>query len=186
MAARKKQSLINLLPAEEFATSVAGRIIAWALSTFRYIVIATELVVILAFISRFWLDAQNANLREEITQKQSLIAASASFEKEFNEVQKRLLIYKTLSSNLTLSSENFSKISSTIPEDVFLSTINLSQSNLRITGLSPNEKSISQFAVNLKKNAGYPKVVLVSVKTAQEDESLLEFELDVSLDKEQI
>jgi len=186
MAAQKKQSLINLLPSEEFAASTIGRIIAWALSTFRYIVIVTELIVILAFISRFWLDAQNANLREEITQKQSLITASASFEKEFGEVQKRLAIYKTLTSNLASTSEIFSKIASTIPDDVLLSSLNLSPGSLRITGLSPNEKSISQFAVNLKRNAGYPKVVLTSVKTAQEDESLLEFILDVTLEKEQI
>jgi len=186
MAAQKKHTLINLLPSEEFAISTTGKLISWALSTFRFIVIVTELVVILAFISRFWLDAQNANLREEIEQKQSLIAASSDFEKEFREVQKRLIIYKTLSQNQSSLSDIFSKISSNIPEDVLLSSLNINEGNLRITGLSPNEKSIVQFAVNLKKNAGYPKTTLGSVKTNQEDSSLLEFNLDVNLGKDQI
>ncbi len=56
MAARKNQQLINLLPQEEFAVSTLGRILAWLMSTFRYIVIAVEMVVMLAFLSRFWLE----------------------------------------------------------------------------------------------------------------------------------
>ena len=68
MAARKKSSRINLLPQEEFAASTLGRILAWILSTFRILVIMTELIVILAFLSRFWLDARTTDLNEEIKQ----------------------------------------------------------------------------------------------------------------------
>ncbi|OGM15869.1 hypothetical protein A2V56_05320 [Candidatus Woesebacteria bacterium RBG_19FT_COMBO_42_9] len=186
MAALKKQRLINLLPSEEFAVTTTGRILSWALSTFRYIVIVTELVVILAFISRFWLDAQNADLAEEIEQKQSLIASSKDFEREFIEVQKRLIIYKTLTSDSVSFSKIFSNISVNIPEDVLLSKISLSGESLTVDGLSPSERSIVQFAVNLEKNAGYPKTTLKSVETNRNDPSLLEFSLDVSLAKEEI
>ena len=186
MAALKKQRLINLLPSEEFAVTTTGRILSWALSTFRYIVIVTELVVILAFISRFWLDAQNADLAEEIEQKQSLIASSKDFEREFIEVQKRLIIYKTLTSDSVSFSKIFSDISVNIPEDVLLSKISLSGESLTVDGLSPSERSIVQFAVNLEKNAGYPKTTLKSVETNRNDPSLLEFSLDVSLAKEEI
>ena len=47
---------INLLPKTEFELSFWGRFIKWALSTGRYIIILTELVVIIAFMSRFKLD----------------------------------------------------------------------------------------------------------------------------------
>ena len=82
MAARKKRQ-INLLPQEEFAASTLGRVLNWLLTTFRYIVIVTEIVVMTAFLSRFWLDAKSTDLNELIKQKQAVIAASADFEKEF-------------------------------------------------------------------------------------------------------
>lgn len=186
MPARKKQPLINLLPSEEFASSTTGRIVTWGLSTFRYIVIATELVVIIAFLSRFWLDAQNTNLREEIEQRISIIAASAEFENEFREVQKRLSVYKILTNDETKFTKIFSDISKNIPEDVFLVSISITEGRLTIDGLSPNERSIEQFAVNLKKNAGHEKITLASVMTSHEDPSLLEFTLDVPLIEKEV
>ena len=90
MAALKQKSKkeeINLLPQKGFASTTAGRILAWILSTFRIIVIVTEIIVMVAFLSRFWLDAQNTDLDEEITQKQALIAASLGFEKRFKQTQ---------------------------------------------------------------------------------------------------
>ena len=53
MSARKEE--INLLPQKGFEATTAGRILAWILSTFRIIVIITELLVMVAFLSRFWL-----------------------------------------------------------------------------------------------------------------------------------
>jgi len=181
MAARKKQALINLLPSEEFAGSTTGRLLAWALSTFRYIVIATELIVIVAFISRFWLDAKNSDLRDEIEQKQSIILGSADFEKEYREVQLRMSIFNALAVQQISMSDILTRVSSSIPEDVFLSSITIAGKNLRIEGLSPSERSIVQFEVNLKKNAGYPKVEIILVHTNQLDPSLLEFLIEIPL-----
>ena len=62
----KKEPEINLLPQEEFEGSVIGRILKWGLSTFRIIVIIVEMVVMAAFLSRFWLDAKNSDLNEDI------------------------------------------------------------------------------------------------------------------------
>jgi len=94
MAARKKQKQlkINLLAQEEFATSVLGRILSWALSTFRVIVIAVEMIVVVAFLSRFWLDARITDLNDELKQKQAIVASQATFEKRFRSAQSRLEI----------------------------------------------------------------------------------------------
>ena len=85
MAARKKQAQVNLLPQEEFAGTTFGRTLRWAMSSFRIIVIATEMIVMLTFLSRFWLDARNADLNDLIKQKSAVLSASADFEKEFKE-----------------------------------------------------------------------------------------------------
>src|SRR3990167_1085348 len=94
MAAPKEKALINLLPQEEFESSTFGRVLKWLLSSFRIMVIITELVVMTAFLSRFWLDAKTTDLNDSIKQKQAVIESQNNFEKEFRKTQNRLVIFK--------------------------------------------------------------------------------------------
>jgi hypothetical protein len=124
MAARKKEE-INLLPQRGFESTTTGRILAWVLSSFRIIVIVTEIIVMVAFLSRFWLDAQNTDLTEELDRKQAVLASSLNFEKEFKDTQKRLEIYSDLTSYKLPKATIASTISQLLPPDIFLtSTIN--------------------------------------------------------------
>ena len=179
MAARKKPAQINLLPQEQFAASTTGRVLTWALSTFRIIVILTELVVILAFLSRFFLDAENADLSDQIEQKQSIIADSSEFEKTFRQTQKRLEIFSQLTAQDKQASGVLSKIAISIPPDVFLDSINLNDNSLSLVGLSPNERSIQEFVVNLEVNLGFKNVNLERIETSFQDPSLMEFSIGV-------
>jgi|SRR3989304_2676192 len=181
MAARKKSThQINLLPQEQFAASTSGRVLAWALSTFRVIVIVTELVVILAFLSRFFLDAENADLSEEIEQKQGIIASSSDFEKTFRQTQKKLTIFSELTTQDGQASGVLSKIAVSIPPDVYLESISLNDNSLSLVGLSPNERSIQEFVVNLEANLGSKNVNLDRVETSFQDPSLMKFSVGVS------
>src|SRR3989344_5652085 len=96
-AKKEKQKLINLLPQEEFTASTLGRILTWLLSSFRIIVIVSEMVVMGAFVSRFWLDAKNADLSDDIEQKQAVVTSFSDFEQQFRSIQKKLLIFSSLS-----------------------------------------------------------------------------------------
>ena len=60
---------INLLGSQDLEHTPWGRIVAWATTYGRYIMITTEIIVLLAFISRFSLDRKNTDLTEEVTQK---------------------------------------------------------------------------------------------------------------------
>ncbi|KKU12260.1 MAG: Type IV pilus biogenesis protein PilN [Candidatus Woesebacteria bacterium GW2011_GWA1_45_8] len=180
MAARKKSAQINLLPQEQFAASTTGRVLTWALSTFRIIVIATELVVILAFLSRFFLDAQNADLSDEIEQKQATIAAAADFEKTFRATQKRLTVFSELTSEKTQATDSLSKVSQSLPPDVFLDSITLGGGSLIIAGFSPSERSIQEFVVNLESRLIPKAVTLQEIETSFEDPSLMKFTINAS------
>lgn len=81
---------INLLPKTEFELSFWGRFIKWALSSGRYIIILTELVVIIAFMSRFKLDRDASDVGDAILGKQSLLEASSNTEKTLRLVQNKL------------------------------------------------------------------------------------------------
>lgn len=181
MAARKKEIQINLIPEVGFAATATGRILTWMLSSFRIIVIVTEIIVMIAFLSRFWLDAQNTDLGEQIIQKQAVIAASSNFEKEFKFTQKRLEIFSELQSERGILSDLLNTITSSLPTDAFLTNINSLEENVVITGLSPNERSIQQFIANLVSSDQIDSTRLLGITPSPEDSTLMIFKIQVLL-----
>jgi len=80
------------LPRQGLEGTPVGRLIDWLLSSGRYIIIFTELIVIGAFLSRFWLDRKNSDLSEEIRQQKAILEATQAFEQEFRLFQTRLKV----------------------------------------------------------------------------------------------
>ena len=178
MAARKSKTQINLLPQEEFAGTTFGRTLKWAMSTFRVIVIVTEMVVMVAFLSRFWLDARNADLNDLIKQKSAVLAASTEFEKEFKGTQKKLKIFSSLSEDVGAASSTLGTITSFLPSDIFLVTYSFNSQSAQVKGVAQNEVSIAQFIVNLEKSESFEKVTLTNLDTS--DDSQFIFTLRIS------
>ncbi len=178
----KKEPEINLLPQEEFEASVVGRILKWALSTFRIIVIVTEMVVMAAFLSRFWLDARNSDLNETIKQKQAVLAASSTFEKDLRNVQKRLSIASSLFS-LSKPSKILNSIVSYLPADVYISSFAVLEDAVQVKGYSLSEMSISQFIANLESVKNFKDVTLTQIDSSKEGTTSLIFTLKINLVK---
>jgi Tfp pilus assembly protein PilN len=182
MAARKKDNQINLIPKDKFAESTAGRVLAWLLSTFRIIVIVVEMVVMLAFLSRFWLDAKNADLNDEIKQKSSQLQALQPFEKDFARLQTRIKVFTALASQEGLS-QDIQKIASYMPVDIFLTSFTKTGNDIKIAGASPSELSIAQFIVNLESDDDFKEISLANVSVGEFTEGLIEFGLTITLNR---
>lgn len=182
MSARKFSNRINLLPATEFASSTWGRVLAWALSGFRAIVIVTEMIVMLAFMSRFWLDARSNDLNDSIRQKSGVITAWADFEKEFKNTQKRLDIFTQVSAGSDIASSTLTKITSYLPDDITLTSYSFTPDQVEIKGYSASEISIAQLASNLKNNnQSFSSLSIQSVDTDSENPALLDFDIKFNL-----
>lgn len=177
--AMPKNKSINLLPQEEFEASVMGRILKWAMGTFRIIVIVTEMIVMGAFLSRFWLDAQNSDLNDEIKIKNAQISAQSEFEKEFRGLQSKLSIIKTLSQEKK-SSEKINLITSKIPSDAVLSSLSLDNSSIQIKGIGNSEIGVSQFIANLRSEKSFKSVELVSLNSSEENPSINVFIIKIT------
>jgi Tfp pilus assembly protein PilN len=177
MTAQKKEQ-INLLSQKGLANSTTGRVLLWVLSTFRIIVIVTEILVMVAFLSRFWLDAQNNDLDDELKQKQAVLSAYSDFESNFVDTQKRLDFYSTLTKDELIASDQLTILSSSLPSDTRLVSISFASNELTIEGLSPSETSIQQFIVNLHKNGEYQTIELNEIST-QLETGLLSFKLTI-------
>ena len=80
---------INLLIHTDFDKTFLGKFLRWSLTYGRYIIICTEIIVLLAFIYRFSLDRKITDLNDEIEQKSAIIAANSNFEEQFRNLQFR-------------------------------------------------------------------------------------------------
>jgi Tfp pilus assembly protein PilN len=159
---------INLLPREEFEKKPLGRFLTWALSAGRYIVIFTELIVILAFLSRFKLDRDLADLNQSIREKQAIIEASADFEKEFIFLQTRLAAIKKLKEQQLSFSQLVNIIGTLTPLDVAISNLSLGEEGLRINATALSEKGLGSFVANLSASPYFREVTLTSVAKSLE------------------
>lgn len=180
MAARPKDIKINLLPKDKFAASSAGRILAWLLSTFRVIVISVEMVVMLAFLSRFWLDSKNSDLNDEIKQKKAQILASKQLESDFRKIQTRLTIFSTLTTTQVGYAAIIKNITSQTPPEILLTSIDFITSDIKLSGKAPNEQTIAQFIVNLQSVKNLEKASLTQLGVDKDDPSYLTFTIGIT------
>lgn len=177
---KKKEPEINLLPSKSFSETVTGRVLSWVISTFRTIVIVTELLVMVAFLSRFWLDAKINDQEEEIANKKAAISSTIQFEQEFRALQSKLEVYKKITSLSPPISDWLEIITSSLPVDVYLTSINYSTKNgLVIEGLSSNEIGIQQLVTNIQSKEYFKGVSLTEIKANERDVSILNFTIAI-------
>jgi Tfp pilus assembly protein PilN len=163
-----KTKTINLLPQEEFDVSIVGRVLKWAMGTFRIIVIVTEMIVMAAFLSRFWLDAQNSDLTESIEMKSSQISSQSDFEKEFRQIQKKLAISKALAKEVK-PIDKVEMVTSKMPVEVILTSFTTGEGTMQIKGSAGSEIGIIKFIANLKSEKSFKTVELGSINSSEDN-----------------
>lgn len=169
-----KSKIINLLPNDDFQSTTFGRILKWALSSFRFMVIITELIVMSAFLSRFWLDARNSDLNEELNLSVAQVVAYEDVEKEFRSYQGQLSVARSLYSN-TKSSELIQNVTSILPSDLVITSIQLIGEDVQIKAVSFSEQAVAQFLVNLEGLKVLEKVELSQVASSVENSFITTF-----------
>jgi predicted chitinase len=174
-----KNKSINLLPQEEFDVSILGRALKWAMGTFRIIVIATEMVVMAAFLSRFWLDAQNSDLNNSIKIKTAQIVAQAATETQFRSVQSKLSIAKQ-TVPAVLSSQKIDLISSKVPPDITLTSVSVLDKSAQVKGVSASELGIAQFIANLKAESTFKSVDLGQISSSENNTGQIVFSVAIT------
>ena len=180
MPAKKKKLVpVNLLPKNEFDSSIAGRILKWVLTTFRVMVISVELVVIIGFLSRFYLDTQNSDLNDEIKNKQSNIEAYATVEKDFRNTQKRLSIFSEFSSATNYSAPVLTKITHRLPPEAQLVSFSKKGQEIELKAASLSEQSIAQLITNLQEDPDFSEIILTSAESSN-DSPLITFTLKIN------
>jgi len=157
MASQRK---INLLPKDEFELTPSGRMIKWAVGVGRWVVVFTELVVICAFLSRFYFDTKLANYFDEIKQKKAMVDSAITFEQNFREIQKKTQVIKGILAKESKPSELLLGLNSLIPLDVSLTEVGINNNKLNLSGYTLSENGLNVFLRGL---TSYPQLTSVSL-----------------------
>jgi hypothetical protein len=156
---------INLLPKAESANTPAGKFLEWALSWGKKIVILTELIVVLAFLSRFYFDTEVANLSEDIDHKKAIVESSLDFENEFRSVTNRvdgaIKIEKLPSTVLVLKS-----VEKNIPSSVSVTQINIDKDVVNFSGLG-DDQSLAQMVANFRDSTQFKDLSLDKISKGE-------------------
>ena len=166
MPAKKTATMDNnLVPKDPFFETLLGRGLKWALSAGRYIVMFTELIVVLSFVTRFYLDRQVTDLNRDLFQKEAVIKSFGDFEVRLRDVQERLSQYQQIEQEENIV-DTFPALAEVIPTGIKLDELVIYVDKIAIKGTVISQKSSNVLINNLQIS---PKFHNVSVSTIESD-----------------
>jgi Tfp pilus assembly protein PilN len=177
-----EQITVNLLEHDSFEDSPIGRLVTWATTYGRYIMILTEIVVLLAFISRFALDRKRADLDEDIASKQAIIEANIPFENQVRDLQLQLSQIKTIISDQSKPLDTLLLMKSILPEDVYFQTYDYGTNTLNIKAVAGSTNGFMIFMNNLQAIKQFSRVEVGEIK--KDPASGITFQFNVFLVEE--
>jgi len=166
MPAKKRE--ISLLPKEkEGLPGTIEKATDWLINIGRWVIVFTELIVILSFLSRFWLDQRVADLYDQTEQKATIIEASADFEKEFRSLNQRLSQIETLQNQNQDQGKTLENIIAILPQEIRLKSIKINNDRRQVEFiiLSPKESTFIALFQNLILTPFFSEVEIAKVST---------------------
>lgn len=170
---------VNLLPTEEIEKAPLGKFLKWALTYGRYIVVVTELIVLLAFLSRFKLDRDITDLSEEIGRKKNIITAAESFENKVRHLQNRLEKIALIEKATVHPDKTLTYLTTVLPQETTLDSVSVSGSKIILSGKTPSEMGLSTLVAGIRQNKN---VAGISVdKITRNEGGVISFSLSLDL-----
>lgn len=151
--AKPKVPDVNLLPGDDLEGRPGGIFLKWALTWGKRIVVTTELIVILAFLSRFWLDTEVANLSETIDQKKMVVWSQSDFEQKFRSLSQRVDRAKAIE-QLSQPLSLYDKVLLLIPTSVVVSKLTVGTQTVSLVA-SADETSLGKLVDAFKKSPDF-------------------------------
>jgi len=178
-----KNLSINLLSKEKFERTKIGRMVIWTTTIGRYLVIGTELIVIAAFLSRFYLDRVLTDLNEELNQKQSVIESFSDLENRVETTQQRINLVKKLLAGQMNINQQLTKIGQSTPKSVAFENLSFDSEQVQIDGTALSKQAAASFLSALKTNQNFTNLNVnkLSSKSNQAD---VEFSLSINLESD--
>ncbi len=172
---------LNLLKPQSNPEKIPVRIFRWLLSSGRYIFVAVNALVLIAFGTRFKLDADLATKKEAIDEQIPYIESLRPYEILIRQTQLKLTTIDSTKKTALDWPTIFQKIAGQTPQSVKIVSINMDNNSgaaaVHITGQTQNSSDIANFITGLKSDPSFRDVNLVGVGLEQ---GIINFNIDAS------
>lgn len=156
-------SKVNLLPQSQLELSFWGKFLKWAVTTGRYIIILTELVVILAFLSRFKLDEDLRTLNEQINTQVGFLESQTSEMADFSRLQTRLDLTNRMLVGRLQAGETMDYVEKLLPKEVVPLNRMFSKSETTLTGATLNESAMGKLMLSFSQDPQWKTVDVTEI-----------------------
>ena len=160
----EKQHMPSINLAKNRGESLSDRIIAFALTIGRVLIIVTEVVALGAFLYRFGLDRQLVDLHDRIQQEEAIVNLLKDSETSYRNLQDRLTLEGNIAENSSYSIKLYQDVFAMVPSDMSLVTVSLSDTNIHIEGTIPSLVSLSGFVKKLQADSRVDSVSLDKIE----------------------
>ncbi|MBN1618114.1 hypothetical protein JW887_02105 [Candidatus Dojkabacteria bacterium] len=149
---------INLLEPTFEPKNTWDKIYDWVFAVGRYIIVGVELVVILAFFSRFYLDVKNNDLKDSMEAKVLALDEQASNERKLRRIENSLVNLSLILENQELKSSDIEDALDKIPSGVTLDSFTISEDSLLMACHASSYDPIKKLENNLRLDPVYSNV----------------------------
>jgi len=160
---------INLIPQDPFFETILGKTLRWSLSVGRYIVIFTELMVILSFVARFSLDRQLTNLNDSIHQKQITIKSYGDLEEKVRLVQAKSDQYQQIEQQVNIT-DIFPALTKITPKSIQLDELTIKPTKISMSGKTASQQSLNMLINNFQISSSFFNIVVDKIEAGNNQE----------------
>lgn len=163
---------------KEIRVSLGQQLFKWTIESGKKIVILTEAIVLLVFISRFKLDRDTNRLRERIENKQAIVKSTQKLETEHRRIQRKLNRIKLITREQIDWNKRLDSFTQKMPQDVTLENLSLDHNSIALSAKVKTAASFGTFIKLLLQDDNTQAVFLKS-SSYNKQEKNYKFSLDI-------
>lgn len=153
---------INLLPEKE--KDLLDKSIYFVLHYLRYVLVITQIVVISVFFYRFKIDQEIIDLKDELQQKQEIVAVSEPLLKEAEIVDIKTKQTREILVDQARFAESFTYFLDTFPQKINLKRLDVVGDVYKFDASGIDPEIIRAYFTRLKQEKRFKKVLIGSIR----------------------
>lgn len=163
---------LDILKPQGERQKLISQVFRWLLSAGRYLIIFVEVLVLVAFLLRFKLDADIASTKQAIDEQIPFLESLKSDEKIIRNLQFQIATIKDIHQNSPDYSLILQKIAQQTPTAVVISGINLEKTqsglvSMKIVGKAISGDHLNTLNLGLKSDNNFQNIILSGVSFEQ-------------------
>ena len=147
--------------------------IFWALNIGRVIIIITEGIALVAFLSRFSLDKQIIDLHGKIKQEQAIVALLKHNEETYRNLQDRLALIDTLDKQSNQQTKLYFTFLGLLPSNVQINRYDFTSKKIQFEVYAQSTSALGEFINNLKKNSLVTSISIDKIENRVSDATIV-------------